>query len=152
MLREAAFGAMIIGCAISASENYYAEISPEVSAEIQQLVIAGEYREYLDFNGDGKLTIADSVGVERKYQYNVSNGNIVVFDREDAQEIIAENYADSPVEWEISSINDEPCTLYEVEISDITRLTILLDFVERGETLEIQVNPYTESLDYVREK
>lgn len=152
MVREAAFGVMIIGCAVAASENYYSEISPEVSAEIQELVIAGEYREYLDFNGDGKLTIADSVGVERKYQYNVQNGNTVIFDREDVQSIVAENYADSPIQWEICGINDEPCRVYEVEISEVTRLTILLDFVEYGESLEIQVNPYTESIDYVREK
>ena len=135
-----------------AAATYYAAISPDVSAEIRELAIKGEYREYLDYNGDGKLTIADSVGVERKYQYNVSNGNTVVFDREDVQSIIAENYVNSPVEWEISSINDEPCRAYDVEICEVTRLTVALDFAEYGETLEIQVNPYTESLDYVREK
>ena len=120
-----------------AAATYYAAISPEVSAEIQDCAIRGEYREHLDYNGDGALTIADAVGVERKYQYNTEHGNTVVFDREDVADIIAENYADSPVEWEVSSINDEPCTLCEVEISEVTRLTILLDFAEYGETLEI---------------
>ena len=65
---------------------------------------------------------------------------------------IAENYADSPVQWEISAVNDEPCRLYDVEICEVTRLTVALDFAEYGETLEIQVNPYIESLDYVRKK
>ena len=135
-----------------AAATFYAAISPEVSAEIQELTIRGEYREYLDYNGDGVLTIADAVGVERKYNYNVEHGNAVIFDREDVESIIAENYADSPIQWEISAVNDEPCRLYDVEICEVTRLTILLDFVEYGESLEIQVNPYTESIDYVREK
>ena len=132
-----------------AAATYYAAISPEVSAEIQELAIKGEYREYLDYNGDGVLTIADAVGVERKYQHNVSDGNTVVFDREDVAEIVAENYADTAIQWEICGINDEPCRAYDVEICEVTRLTIALDFAEYGETLEIQVNPYTESLDYV---
>ena len=135
-----------------AAATFYAAISPEVSAEIQGCAIRGEYREYLDYNGDGALTIADAVGVERQYNYNVEHGNTVVFDREDVADIIAENYEDSPIQWEISSINDEPCRLYDVEICEVTRLTVALDFAEYGETLEIQVNPYTESIDYVREK
>ena len=135
-----------------AAATYYAAISPEVSAEIKELAIKGEYREYLDYNGDGKLTIADAVGVERQYNYNVEHGNTVIFDREDVAEIIAENYAESPIQWEICAVNDEPCRLYDVEICEVTRLTVALDFAEYGDTLEIQVNPYTESLDYVREK
>ena len=104
-----------------AAATYYAAISPEVSTEIKELAIKGEYREYLDYNGDGKLTIADAVGVERQYNYNVEHGNTVIFDREDVQEIIAENYADVPIQWEISSINDEPCRLYDVEICEESR-------------------------------
>ena len=135
-----------------AAATYYAAISPEVSTEIQELAIKGEYREYLDYNGDGKLTIADADGVERKYQHNVEHGNTVIFDREDVESIIAENYADSPIQWEICGINGEPCRTYDVEICEVTRLTVVLDFAEYGESLEIQVNPYTESIDYVREK
>ena len=135
-----------------AAATYYAAISPDVSAEIRELAISGEYREYLDYNGDGKLTIADAVGVERKYQYNVEHGNTVVFDRADVAEIIAENYADTAIQWEICGINGEPCRAYDVEICEVTRLTVALDFAEYGETLEIQVNPYTESYDFIREK
>ena len=135
-----------------AAATYYAAISPEVSAEIQDCAIRGEYREHLDYNGDGALTIADAVGVERKYQYNIEHENTVIFDREDVQSIIAENYAESPIQWEICGIDDEPCRAYDVEICEVTRLTVALDFAEYGDTLEIQVNPYTESYDFIREK
>ena len=53
------------------AKNYYSWISPEIADEIQELVISGEYREYLDFKGDGKLSMADVVGVRKRYQNNL---------------------------------------------------------------------------------
>ena len=46
--------------------NYCSDISLETAQEIQELVINGQYREYLDFKGDGELTIADVVGVSKR--------------------------------------------------------------------------------------
>ena len=92
---------IMTAAALVAAPNYYAEISPETAMEIQELVLDGEYREYLDFNGDGELNIADVVGVSRKYQDNCRYGNEITLDREAVNDIVLENYADDLIYWEI---------------------------------------------------
>ena len=76
------FIALALTASPQPSENYFAEISPETATEIQQLVIDGEYREYLDFNGDGNLNIADVVGVSKRYADNCKYGNEITLDSE----------------------------------------------------------------------
>ena len=62
------------------------------------------------------------------------------FDRVEVAEIIAENYAEYPIDWEITSINGEICCLHEATISGKTELTLLIDFGNFAETLLVEVN------------
>ena len=62
------------------------------------------------------------------------------FDRVEVGYIIAENYAEYPIDWEITSINGEICCLHEATISGKTELTLLLDFGNFAETLIITVD------------
>jgi hypothetical protein len=126
------------------AENYYAEISPEISAEIITCIINGEYRQHIDYNGDGNLTIADAVCVEKRYQNNCICGNSLEFTGDDVREIIAENYAEYPIEWEICSVNDDPCCCYDITVSEITDINILFEWENQSEVIEVELNPYTE--------
>ena len=58
--------------------NYCSWISPEIAEHIETYVINGEYHEYLDFNGDGILSIADAVGnVDAMYwEFDIVDGDI----------------------------------------------------------------------------
>lgn len=129
-----------------ASLNFNAEISPITTAEIQSAVIDGREYTHLDYNGDGKLTIADAVGVQRKFEFNCTYGNSMTFDGEDVREIIEENYSDYPIQWEISSIDGAPCREISIETEHITNITVYLDFMETSDTLEIAIDPFTESI------
>lgn len=75
------------------AENYHSWISPEISDIIIDYVIKGEYHEHVDFNGDGELTIADAVGVRKRYEDNCTYGNEITVDNETVESIIAENYS-----------------------------------------------------------
>lgn len=126
------------------ASNYYAAISPEVAAEIQELVISGEYRAYLDFNGDSILSMADVVGVAKRYRDNCENGNEITLDREAVEAIAVENYPDSLIYWEVDRVNGELCRQYELTASEVTEAEIYLEFGEYGETVKVELNPYTE--------
>lgn len=124
--------------------NYYAEISPKISAEIINCIINGEYRQHIDYNGDGNLTIADAVCVEKRYQNNCIYGNFLEFTSDDVREIIAENYAEYPIQWEICSVNDNPCRCYDITVSEITDINILFEWENQSEIIKVELNPYTE--------
>lgn len=124
--------------------NYYAEISPEIAEEMQELVISGEYRAYLDFDGNGVLNIADVVSVKKRYQDNCKYGNEITLDRETVEAIAAENYPDSLIYWEIYRVNGTLCRQYELTASEITEAEIYLEFEECSETVKVELNPYTE--------
>lgn len=124
--------------------NYYAEISPEVAEEIQELVISGEYRAHLDFNGDGTLNIADVVSVEKRYHDNCKYGNEITLDRETVEAIAAENYSDSLIYWEINRVDGDLCSQYELTASEITEAEIYLEFENYSEAVKVELNPYSE--------
>lgn len=126
------------------AENYYAEISPEISAEIITCIVNGEYRQHIDYNGDGNLTISDAVCIEKRYQNNCIYGNSLEFTGDDVREIIAENYTEYPIEWEICSINGDPCCCYDIAVSEITDINILFEWENQSEVIEVELNPYTE--------
>lgn len=124
--------------------NYYASFAPEVAEEIQELVISGEYRAYLDFDGNGVLNIADVVSVKKRYQDNCKYGNEITLDRETVEAIAAENYLDDLIYYEIDRVNGRLCRQYELTASEITEAEIYLEFEEYSETVKVELNPYTE--------
>lgn len=126
------------------ASNYYAAISPEVAAEIQELVISGEYRAYLDFNGDGILSMADVVGVAKRYRDNCERGSEITLDSAAVEDIAAENYPDKLVCYEISRIGGEPCRQYELTTSEIIEAEIYLEFEDYCDTIKVELNPFTE--------
>ena len=126
--------------------NYFAEISPQITAEIQELVIAEEYREYLDFNGDGELTIADAVGVEKRYSDNCTYGNSITVDSETVYSIAEENYPDELIYWELDRINGELCREYNITVDDVTEAEIYLEFENYSDTVAVIIDPFTESV------
>ena len=131
------------------AENYYSWISPEIADEIQELVISGEYREYLDFNGDGKLSMADVVGVRKRYQDNCRYGNELTLDSETVDAIVLENYSESPIYWEIDRVNGQLCRQYELTVDDIATAEIYLEFSGFSECVTVELNPYTETISVI---
>lgn len=124
--------------------NYYASFAPEVAEEMQELVISGEYRAYLDFDGNGVLNIADVVSVKKRYQDNRKHGNEITLDREAIEAIAAENYPDSLIYWEVDRVNGELCRQYELTASEIIEAEIYLEFETYCDTVKVELNPYTE--------
>lgn len=124
--------------------NYYASFAPEVAEEIQELVISGEYRAYLDFDGNGVLNIADVVSVKKRYQDNCKHSNEITLDREAVEAIAAENYPDNLIYWEVDRINGELCRQYELTASEIIEAEIYLEFEDYCDTIKVELNPFTE--------
>lgn len=124
--------------------NYFAEISPQITAEIQDCIISEEYRQHIDFNGDGKLTIADAVGVEKRYNDNCTYGSEITLDAETVYSIAEENYPDELVYWELDRINGELTRQYETAFNDVTEAEIYLEFENYSDTVTVEVNPFTE--------
>ena len=131
------------------ADNYYSWISPEIADEITELVISGEYREYLDFNGDGILSIADVVGVRKRYQDNCRYGNELTLDSETVNAIVLENYSESPIYWEIDRVNGQLCRQYELTVSEVSSAEIYLEFENFSETVKVEINPFTETITVI---
>ena len=127
------------------AENYYSWVSPEIADVIQECVIDGEYREYLDFNGDGNLNIADVVGVLKRYQDNCTYGNTITLDSKVIDSIITENYTEAAVYYEI---NGNPAQ-YELTAREIMTAEIYIEFENGSDIVEVELNPYTEAITVI---
>ena len=127
-------------------ENYYASISPEIADEITECVINGEYRQHLDFNGDGKLNIADVVSVSKRYADNCKYGNEITLDRDVVQDIVQENYSEACIYWEIYRVNGELTRQYELAASEIMTAEIYVEFEDSSDTVLVELNPFTETI------
>lgn len=139
------FKGIIIAAALIAapSENYYSWVSPEIADAIIAEATAGNYHEYLDYNGDGALTMADAVCVARKYQQNVELGNEITVAEADVIDVLTENYTDV-IEWEITRINGEETAVRMFTADDITEAEIRVEMPSKTEYITIEANPFTE--------
>ena len=133
------------------AENYYSSTSPEVAAEIMELVINGEYREYLDFNGDGNLNMADVVGVSKRYADNCKYGNEITLDNEVIDSIVSENYSEACIYWEIDRVNGNLTRQYELAASEIMTAEIYMEFENYSECITVEVNPFTETISVLND-
>ena len=143
-MKELIFIVLALTSSPTPAPNYYSWISPEIADEIQELVISGEYRAYLDFNGDGVLNMADVVSVRKRYQDNCKYGNEITLDGEAIEAIITENYSDAMIYWEIDRIDGELCRQYELTAGKITEAEIYLEFEHYSDTVKVEINPYEE--------
>ena len=124
--------------------NYYSWISPEIADHITECVINHEYHEYLDFNGDGELNIADVVGVRKRYQDNVRYGNEIIVDSEVVQSIFDENGMDV-MYWEFDSVDGEITRQYEISADSIITADIYCELTDfTTEHIVVEINPFEE--------
>lgn len=124
--------------------NYYSWISPEIADHITECVINREYHEYLDFNGDGELNIADVVGVRKRYQDNVKYGNEITVDSEVVQSIFDENGMDV-MYWEFDSVDGEITRQYEITTDSIITADIYCELTNfTTEHIVVEINPFEE--------
>lgn len=138
------------------AENYNSWISPAVADIVQQYVIDGKFYNHLDFNGDGELSIADVVGISKRYQDNVQYGNEITLDYETIIDIGWENFSESLdreyfvenelLYWEICRVNDVPCRQYELTVSEITKAEIYFEFEDFSDSVIVEINPYEETI------
>lgn len=126
------------------AENYYSDVSPATAEVILNEVIAENYHEYLDFNGDGKLNIADYVGVCKRFQHNNTYGNEITVDRETVYSIATENYPDDLLYYEFDFVNNQACRQYELTTTEICTANIYLKFENYCDNVKIEVDPFTE--------
>lgn len=144
MLKELVFIAFALTSSPQPAENYYSWISPEIADVIQKCVINDEYREYLDFNGDNELNMADVVGVRKRYQDNCKYGNEITLDSEVIDSIIEENYSEPAIYYEIYRIDGQPCREYKISVNDIRTIDIWIEFENFGETVTVIADPIQE--------
>ena len=124
--------------------NYYSWISPEIADHITECVINHEYHEYLDFNGDDELNIADVVGVRKRYQDNVKYGNEITVDSEVVQSIFDENGMDV-MYWEFDSVDGEITRQYEISADSIITADIYCELTDfTTEHIVVEINPFEE--------
>lgn len=140
------------------AENYHSWISPEISDIIIDKVINEEYYEHLDFNGDGELTIADAVGVRKRYEDNCTYGNEITLDEEIITDIAWENFTTERMEredfvdnlmfyYEIDFVNKKPCRQYELTVSEITIANIYYEFADDTMgNVTVEINPFEETV------
>jgi hypothetical protein len=140
------------------AENYHSWISPEISDIIIDKVISEEYHEHLDFNGDGELTIADAVGVRKRYEDNCTYGNEITLDEEIITDIAWENFTTERMEredfvdnlmfyYEIDFVNKKPCRQYELTVSEITTANIYYEFADDTMgNVTVEINPFEETV------
>lgn len=141
------FLALAMSSAPAPADNYYSWFSPEIADHILTAVVNDEYYVHLDFNGDGDLTVADAVGVLRRYNNNVTYGNELTVDSETVESIIAENYNVDCIYWEFDFVNNEPCRKYELTVDEITTANIYLEFADDTmDNVTIEINPFEEKV------
>ena len=129
--------------------NYFSWISPEIADHITECVINREYHEYLDFNGDGELNIADVVGVRKRYQDNVKYGNKITVDSEVVQAIFDENVMDV-MYWEFDSVDNEITRQYEITADSIITADIYCELTDFStEHITIEINPFEEKVSVI---
>lgn len=131
------------------ANTYFASISPETAAEVQQLVINGEYRQYLDYNGDNVLNIADVVSILKRYQDNTTHGNKITMDGETIQSIIAENYSEECIYYEVYRVNEQLTRQYEVTADKISTAEVYIEFENFSDVVKVELNPYTETITVI---
>ena len=138
--------------AISAStlpnpvENYYSWFSPEVADIVCDYAANEEYHEYLDYNGDGQLSISDAVSIARRYQENCDYGNQITIDAEVVNSIIEENYTIPCMYWEFDRVDDRIVRQYEVITDCIISADIYLEFEDfSSEHIVIEIDPFQET-------
>ena len=63
--------------------------------------------------------------------------NSYTLEKSEINDIISENYIEYPMEWEICSVNNDICCMYDVTISGKSKIDILLMWGNSSEILTV---------------
>lgn len=131
------------------AENYSAPMGGEAAEYMLSEIIAENYSEQLDFNGDGQLNIADYYSTMRRYYVNTTEGNEVTADYETAYAIAENLYQEEIIYWEYH-YPDEYGMNYgknaEMTATEVTEATLYIEFEDFGYYIPIEVDPFSETI------
>lgn len=123
--------------------------SPASADAIMTATVNGEYHAYMDFNGDGVLSVMDAVGVLKKYVDNSTNGNTLTYGEKDVMAVVEENLNPSEYSdyfyYEIDFVNNKPCRMYSYEYSEYTVLHVYCEVNDTTFQYTVGIDPITET-------
>ena len=124
-------------------------VSPTSAAVVMGTAANHEYREYMDYNGDGVLSTIDAVSIMREYEYNSTYGNTMTYGENDVLAVVEENL--NPSEYcdyfyyEIDSVNGEVCRRYSYDCSKYTELHVYCEVNDTVFQYTVSIDPITET-------
>ena len=137
------FTPTILAAALVAVPSFYSYYTPEVATHIALEAAAGNYHEYLDFNGDGTLDLTDAVKVLQRRQNNIDNGCTAYFGTEEVNEIFEENGINC-IYWEIDFIETEATRQYELTTQEKVNVHIYYETEIECDGFWINIDPVSE--------
>ena len=146
---------LILLAALTATQQPFIDaVSPETSQLIVDYLVSGKSFSWLDYNGDGEMNLADAVGVLRKYETNVRDGNELELDLDTIYDIGWENFSENLdredfienelLYYEIERVNDEPCRQYDLTVTEKSEAVIYYEFEDFADTVTVSIDPITE--------
>lgn len=124
------------------ADSYYSWVSEDVANEIGFYLSCDMSPLFLDYNGDGFLTVSDAVCVYRRYLDNIEFGNELTVDEDTAFEIACENYDSQPVSWffDVRGLKS-----HTVTVQSVTDAVLHLEFDDGSEAdVILQIDPFQE--------
>jgi hypothetical protein len=124
-------------------------VSPASASAVMETVAAGEYREYMDYNGDGELSVMDAIGIMREYDYNSTYGNTMAYGESDVWDVVTENL--NPAEYgdyfyyEIDFIDGSACRKYEISTDCYTVAHVYCEVNDTTFQYTVGIDPITET-------
>lgn len=123
--------------------------SPSTADTIMTATVNEEYHAFMDYNGDGVLSVMDAIGVLKKYHENSTSGNTLTYGESDVLAVVAENLNPSEYSdffyYEIDFVNGESCRLYSYDYSEYTVLHVYCEVNDSVFQYTVGIDPITET-------
>ena len=123
--------------------------SPSTANTIMTATVNEEYHAFMDYNGDGVLSVMDAIGVLKKYHENSTSGNTLTYGESDVLAVVEENLNPSEYSdffyYEIDFVNGEPCRLYSYDYSEYTVLHVYCEVNDNVFQYTVGIDPITET-------
>lgn len=139
---------MITTLLLAAASTFNSWYSPDIAQSCLDYAAREEYCQCLDYNGDGILSVVDSIAINRKYNENLTNGNIYIFNSDDVLAVVEENLNYNEYNeyfyYEIDFVNNSPCRLYEVAAGETTKAHVYCETNENSFQFTVEIDPVCE--------
>lgn len=116
---------------------------------IMTATVNEEYHAFMDYDGDGVLSVMDAICVLKKYHENSTNGNTLTYGESDVLAVVEENLNPSEYSdffyYEIDFVNGEPCRLYSYDYSEYTVLHVYCEVNDNVFQYTVGIDPITET-------